>query len=73
MSMCYHNGSAVIIPHLYIVDLVHTADMDESYGNYVDEEYFDNYDYDDDTDDATDDDIEDDADNDTDDDTDDDT
>ena len=25
--------------------------MDESYGNYVDDEYFDNHDYDDDTDD----------------------
>ena len=30
--------------------------MDESYGNYVDDEYFDNHDYDDDTDDDTDDD-----------------
>ena len=30
--------------------------MDESYGTYVDDEYFDNHDYDDDTDDDTDDD-----------------
>ena len=30
--------------------------MDESYGNYVDDAYFDNHDYDDDTDDDTDDD-----------------
>ena len=30
--------------------------MDESYGNFVDDEYFDNHDYDDDTDDDTDDD-----------------
>ena len=30
--------------------------MDESYGNYVDDEYFDNHDYADDTDDDTDDD-----------------
>ena len=28
--------------------------MDESYGTYVDDEYFDNHDYDDDTDDDTD-------------------
>ena len=40
--------------HLCIVDLVHIADMDEPYGTYVDDEYFDNYDYDEDTDDATD-------------------
>ena len=52
----------MIIPHLYIVDLVHTADMDESYGTYVDDEYFDNHDYADDTDDDTDDDIDDDTD-----------
>ena len=41
--------------------------MDESYGTYVDDEYFDNHDYDDDTDDDTDDDIDDDTDDDTDD------
>ena len=40
-----------------VVDIVITADMDESYGNYVDGEYFDNHDYDD-----TDDDIDDDTD-----------
>ena len=51
----YHNGSAIIIPHLLIVDLLHIADMDESYGTYVDDEYFDNHEYDD-TDDDTDDD-----------------
>ena len=37
--------------------------MDKSYGNYVDDEYFDNHDYDDDTDDDdTDDDTDDDND-----------
>ena len=52
----YQNGSDIIIHHLFIVDLVHIASMDESYGTYVDDEYFDNHDYDDDTDDDTDDD-----------------
>ena len=33
--------------HEDVVDLLHIADMDESYGTYVDYEYFDNYDYDD--------------------------
>ena len=47
----YHNGSAIIIPHLHIVDIIHVADMDETYGTYVDDEYVDNHDYDDDTDD----------------------
>ena len=36
--------------------------MDETYGTYVDDEYFDNHDYDDDTDDNTDDDTDDDND-----------
>ena len=36
--------------------------MDESYGNYVDDEYFDNHDYDDDADEDTDDDTDDDND-----------
>ena len=36
--------------------------MDESYGTYVDDEYFDNHDYDDDTDDDTDDNTDDDTD-----------
>ena len=36
--------------------------MDESYGTYVDDEYFDNHDYDDDADDDTDDDTDDDND-----------
>ena len=49
----YHNGSAIIIPHLHIVDIIHVADMDETYGTYVDDEYVDNHDYDDDTDDDT--------------------
>ena len=35
--------------------------MDESYGTYVDDEYFDNHDYDDDTDDGTDDNTDDDT------------
>ena len=35
--------------------------MDESYVNYVDDEYFANHDYDDDTDDYTDDDTDDDT------------
>ena len=42
--------------------------MDESYGTYVDDEYFNNHDYADDADDDTDDDIDDDTDDDTDDD-----
>ena len=37
--------------HLHIVDIIHVADMDETYGTYVDDEYVDNHDYDDDTDD----------------------
>ena len=51
-----HNGSAIIIPHQHIVDLVHIADMDEFDGTCVDDEYYDNHDYDDNTDDDTDDD-----------------
>ena len=40
--------------HVDIVDLLHFADMDESYGTYVDEGYFENHDYtDDETDDGT--------------------
>merc|ERR1712115_339069 len=50
----YHNGSATIIPHLHIVDIVQVADMYESYGTYVNDEYVDNHDYDDDTDDDND-------------------
>ena len=41
--------------YLY-VDLVHIADMDESYGTDVDDEYYDNHDYDDNIDDDIDDD-----------------
>ena len=36
-----------------IDDLIHVADMDETYGTSVDDEYVDNHDYDDDTDDDT--------------------
>merc|ERR1712078_903614 len=32
----YHNGFAIIIPHLHIVDIVQVADMYESYGTYDD-------------------------------------
>ena len=42
-----------MIPHLHIVDMIHVADMDETYGTYVDDEYVDNHDYNDDTDDDT--------------------
>ena len=49
----YHDGSAILIPHLLIVDLIHVADMDETYGTSFDDEYVDNHDYDDDTDDDT--------------------
>ena len=51
----YHNGSAIISPHRLIADLLHIADMDESYGTDADEEYVDDHDYDD-ADDDTDDD-----------------
>ena len=33
------NGSAISIPHLLIVDLLHIADTDESYGTYVKDDY----------------------------------
>ena len=36
-------------------DLIHVADMDETYGTSVDDEFVDNHDYDDDTDDDIDD------------------
>ena len=39
--------------HVDIVDINHVADMDETYGTYVDDEYVDNHDNDDDTDDDT--------------------
>ena len=38
---------------LPIVHLIHVADMDETYGTSVDDEYVNNHDYDDDTDDDT--------------------
>merc|ERR1712115_178673 len=50
----YHSGSAIIIPHLHIVDIVQVADMYESYGTDVNDEYVDTHDYDDDTDDDND-------------------
>ena len=43
------------------MDIIHAADMDETYGTYVDDECFDIHDYDDDTEDDTDDDTQDDA------------
>merc|ERR1712115_622061 len=46
----YHNGSAIIIPHLHIVNIVQVADMYESYGTYVNDEYVDNHDHDNDID-----------------------
>ena len=39
--------------HVDVVDVIHVADTDETYGTYVDDEYVDNHDYDDDTDDDT--------------------
>ena len=39
--------------HVDIDDIIHFADMDETYATYVDYEYVDNHDYDDDTDDDT--------------------
>ena len=61
--------------HIYVLDIIRAAGMDETYGTYVDDECFDNHDYNDDTDhdtdDDTDDEINDDPNYDTDDDTDD--
>ena len=59
--------------HIYVLDTIRAAGMDETYGTYVDDGCFDTHDYDDDTDDETDDDTGDDTDDDTNDDTDDDT
>ena len=53
------------------MDIIHAASMDENYGAYVDDEYFDIHGYDDDSDDDTDDDTGNDTDDDTNDDTDD--
>ena len=50
---------------MYVVDLLHNADMDRSYGAYVGDEYFDNHNYNDTdvyTDDGTHDDTDDDND-----------
>ena len=41
----------MINPYGIAVDIIHVTDMYEAYGTYVDVEYFDNHDYDDDTDD----------------------
>ena len=49
----YYNGSVIIITHLHILDLIHIADMDKTYGTSVGDEYVGNHDYDDDTDDDT--------------------
>ena len=38
---------------IYILLISYVADKDETYGTYVDDEYVDNHDYDDDTDDDT--------------------
>ena len=61
--------------HINVVDIIHVADMDETYGTYVDDECFGNHDYNDDadhdTDHGTDDDVDDDPTYDIDDDTDD--
>ena len=43
----------MINPYDIVVNM-HVTDMYEAYGAYVDDEYFDNHDYDDDTDDDTD-------------------
>ena len=58
--------------HNYVLDTINAADMDETYGTYVDE-CFDIHDYDHDTDHDTDDDTDADTEDDTNDDTDDDT
>ena len=44
----------MITPYSVVVDDIHVADMDEAYTTYVDDEYFDNHDYDDGTDDDND-------------------
>mgnify|MGYP007016768084 CR=1 FL=1 len=44
------------------MDLIHAANMDETYGTFIDDECFDIHDSDDDTDHDTDDDTDDDAD-----------
>ena len=44
----------MINPYGIVVGIIHVTDMNEAYGTYVDDEYFDNHDYDDDTDDDTD-------------------
>ena len=60
--------------HIYVLDTIRAADMDETYGNYLCCCWmFDIHDYDDDTDHDTDDDTDDDSDDDTNDDTADDT
>ena len=52
--------------HIYVLDTIRAAGMDETYGTYVDDECFDVHDYDDDTDHDADHDTDDDADDDTD-------
>ena len=48
--------------HIYVLDTIRAAGMNETYGTYVDDECFDIHDYDDDTDHGTDDDTDDDTD-----------
>ena len=58
----HHNGSAVkLYQNNAVLDLIHAACIDETYGAYVDGENFDIHDYDDDTDHDTDDDTDDDT------------
>ena len=47
----HHNGFAVMPYHNNVVlDIIHAAGMDETYGTYVDDEWFDIHAFDDDTD-----------------------
>ena len=52
----------MINPYSSVVDVVHITDIYEAYVTYVDDEYLDNHDYDDETDDDTDNDAGDDTD-----------
>ena len=54
----------MINPYSIIVDVVHITNMYEAYVTYVDDEYLNNHNYDDDTDDDTDNDAGDDTDDD---------
>ena len=52
----------MINPYSIVVDVVHITDMYEAYATYIEDEYLDNHDYDDDNDAATDNNTEDDTD-----------